>query len=123
MIVGLGTDIVDIDRFERAVKRWGDRFVGRILTASERSYCEAKVQSIPSMAVRFAAKEAMIKCLTPEHQPRFRWLDMQVVNTAEGKPTVVLSGALEEMLDRHDIHISLSHSHRSAVAVVILCEK
>ena len=120
MVRAIGTDIVDLDRFASAVNRWGDHFVGRILTAEEIAYCGRKASGIESMAARFAAKEAFIKCLSEEEYHHFRWHDVRVENAANGRPQLLLSGRLAEVLADRQIMLSLSHSRLSAVAVVIM---
>ena len=116
----VGIDIVDIARFEKIINRWGDRFLQRILTANERAYCQKKATKIQSMAVRFAAKEAFIKCLSEDLITSFGWQDMEVKNKKNGKPFVVLHGHVAKALDENNILISLSHTATSAVAIIIL---
>lgn len=120
MIEGLGIDVVDIDRFENCVERWGDHFLTKIFTPQEITYCRTKVNAIPSLAVRFAAKEALIKCLNDSESSLFRWHTVEVINTETGKPGILLSGPLKTLLLDRKITLSLTHSRRSAVAVVII---
>ncbi|MBN1543684.1 holo-ACP synthase [candidate division KSB1 bacterium] len=120
MELAIGADIVDIDRFAQAVQRWGDRFLRRVLTDQEIAYCRKKVRSAAeqSMAVRFAAKEALIKALSEEEQLLFRWRDVEIHNSDSGKPVVRLSGRLAEALVNRCILVTLSHSERTALAMV-----
>ncbi|MBN2000725.1 holo-ACP synthase [candidate division KSB1 bacterium] len=120
MFFSIGIDIVDIYRFKQIVDRWGERFIQRILTEQEIQYCRSKTNSIHSMAVRFAAKEAMIKSLPSSDQSGFKWLEMEVINAESGKPAVRTTGFLADKLRDKNILISLSHTDTSAVAVVIL---
>ncbi len=120
MVRAIGTDIVDLDRFASAVNRWGDHFLGRILTPDEIAYCRRKASGIESMAARFAAKEAFIKCLSEEEYSHFRWHDVRIENAGNGRPQLLLSGGLAEILPDLQILLTLSHSRLSAVAVVIL---
>ena len=120
MIAGLGIDVVDIDRFENCVERWGDHFLAKVFTPKEISYCRAKANAIPSLAVRFAAKEALIKCLKDSESGLFRWQAVEVINTETGKPIIRLSDPLKTVLLDRKITLSLTHSRRSAVAVVIM---
>jgi holo-[acyl-carrier protein] synthase len=120
MIQSIGIDIVDIARFQKVVERWGDRFTHRILTEKEIQYCQQKAFALESMAVRFAAKEALIKCLPSKMQIAFPWHDAEILGVNGGKPNVFLSGRLAQMLKDRQIMISLSHSDHSAVAVIIL---
>jgi len=123
VVCAVGVDIVDIDRFAAALRRWGQRFTQRILTEKEIAYCEAKANGIQSMAARFAAKEALLKCLPSEDQHGFQWIEMEVQNDQNGKPAVFLTGNLARLLLHKEIHISLSHTKTSALAVVILESK
>ena len=120
LIYAIGIDVVDIQRFQKMVERWGDRFSERILSQNELNYCRRKANVIPSMAARFAAKEAMIKCLPTDQNLIFRWHEMEVLNSKAGKPHVHLHGELLQFLHSKKIFISLSHSPNSAVAVIIV---
>lgn len=120
MIHSIGTDIVDIPRFRKAVERWGDRFSTKILTADELRYCRSKADAILSMAVRFAAKEAFIKCLNEEEYRHFTWQQVEVVSADTGKPSIRLKGELARLFQGHRIYISLSHSDQSAVALMVI---
>lgn len=124
MIVGLGTDIVEIQRIADAVERWGDHFLNRIFTAEERSYCmDSKKNPYPHLAARFAAKEAVIKALTPirlldEGAPNLT--DIEIKNDAVGRPHVRLHGSVQGILVDHELHISLSHEKHYATATAVL---
>lgn len=120
MVYAIGTDIVDLERFADAVNRWGDHFINRILTPEEIAYCRGKASGMESMAARFAAKEAFIKCLSEEEYRDFRWHHVRVTNAANGRPGFILSGALAETFSNHQILLTLSHSRLSAVAVVVI---
>ena len=120
MIQSTGLDIVDMARFARIVDRWGDKFLQRILTPGELLYCRQKHNALHSMAARFAAKEALIKCLSDHDQVGFSWHEMEIVNAPNGRPVVQLNGRLKQQLEGSRIHVSLTHSDNSAVAVIIL---
>ncbi|HNR67815.1 MAG TPA: holo-ACP synthase [bacterium] len=122
MDLAIGADIVDIDRFVEASNRWGDRFLRRLLTETEIAYCRKKVRGAAeaSMAVRFAAKEALIKALSESEQNEFRWHDVEIRNCASGKPVVYLKGRLAELLVDRVVSISLSHSQKCAIAMVCI---
>ncbi len=120
MIKAIGIDIVDLDRFGRAVERWGDHFLRRILTPEELAYCRRKAAGLDSMAVRFAAKEAFIKCLDEAAFRHFTWQDVRIENSIHGKPEIKLQGGLAAHFRDHKISVTLSHSRLSAVAVVVI---
>jgi holo-[acyl-carrier protein] synthase len=114
----LGVDIIEIQRIRQALSLWGDRFLRRIYTAKEiKLYCG----NIQSLAVRFAAKEAVFKALS---QPgRFlSWQNVEILSAEDGRPLLILSGeALKTAEERglKSLEISLSHSRENAVAVVM----
>ena len=123
MIVGLGVDVIELDRVRDVFERHGDRFTGRILTPGEREYCARRRDQVPSLAARFAAKEAALKGLGTGLTGGIRWQDVEVVRGRSGPPTIALHGrasaaASEKGVSR--VHLSLTHGRSVAVAVVVL---
>ena len=121
MIYGIGIDIVKIERMREASERWGRRFLERVFTESEISYCLEKKDPYLSFAVRFAAKEALIKAIGSEIPVSMR--EMEVVNFGGGKPEIKTSGRLREFFGEKGIafaHLSLSHEKEYGVACVVL---
>lgn len=121
MIVGIGCDIIEIERIARAIKR--ESFIQRVFTAKEAAYCQSRgQQAAASFAARFAAKEAVLKALgTGLREGSLQ--EIAVANDALGKPLVQLSGhfaSLSRQLGVKNIQISLSHSRDFAVAYVIM---
>lgn len=92
MILGIGTDLVDIRRIEQAIARHGDRFINRIYTEVERARAERKANRIDTYAKRFAAKEACAKALGTGFRNGVFFRDLGVVNLRSGKPTLRLTG-------------------------------
>jgi holo-[acyl-carrier protein] synthase len=122
MIVGIGTDIVQIDRIKHVVERQADRIVERILCPSELSIFEKKKRSISYLAKRFAAKEAASKALGTGIGP-ISWQDMEISNDGSGAPILLLKGAAKKrmtLIGAHQISISLSDELDYAVAFVVL---
>lgn len=123
MIVGLGTDIIDVERIKNAYARHGERFVARILTTAERAQCHDN-ELIPFLAKRFAAKEAFAKALGMGITGHMSWQAISILRAEKGKPTVVVHSAaliakLADMeIDR--IHVSVTDEKKNAVAFVIL---
>jgi holo-[acyl-carrier protein] synthase len=119
VIVAVGTDIIELERIRGVWAREGDRFLARIYTAPERAYCLAKADPLPSLAARFAAKEAFQKCWPRPHS----WQDVWVEHVGP-RPTLRYAEAVaREMLERGwRAHVSLSHTHLNAVATVVLEE-
>jgi holo-[acyl-carrier protein] synthase len=92
MILGIGSDLIDIRRIEKTIARHGDRFINRIFTDVERARAERKNQRIATYAKRFAAKEACSKALGTGLRAGVFWRDMGVVNRRSGQPTMQLTG-------------------------------
>jgi holo-[acyl-carrier protein] synthase len=92
MILGIGSDLIDIRRIERTVERHGERFLGRIFTPEERAKAERRAARIDTYAKRFAAKEACAKALGTGLRAGVFWRDMGVVNLPSGRPTMQLTG-------------------------------
>ena len=92
MILGIGTDLVDIRRIEQTIARHGDRFINRIYTEVERGRAERKANRVETYAKRFAAKEACAKALGTGFRNGVFFRDMGVVNLPSGKPTLRLTG-------------------------------
>jgi len=127
VIYGVGTDIVEVVRIEKALERFGERFAKRILCPPELTRFAKHVQKANYLAKRFAAKEAFTKALgTGIHAPA-NWHGVWVKNLPSGKPVLEFSSALQELLRKRKIsnhHLSLADERGMAVATVILeCEK
>ena len=124
MIVGVGIDLVEIDRVEHMIDSLGDRMYRRLFSESEANYIRNKPLPAQHAAVRLAAKEAAFKALAGnELARRITWRDVEVVSDSHGIPAIKLHGtahrrAREMGVTR--IHVSLTHSRDSAAAVVVL---
>ena len=92
MILGVGSDLIDVRRIERTIDRHGDRFIARIFTAAERAKAESRARRAETYAKRFAAKEACAKALGTGFRKGVFFRDMGVVNLPSGKPTLRLTG-------------------------------
>jgi holo-[acyl-carrier protein] synthase len=100
MILGVGNDIIDIRRIEKTIERYGDRFLARVFTDTERQKSDKRRARAASYAKRFAAKEACAKALGTGFRKGVFWRDMGVVNLRSGRPTMVLTGGAAEQLRR-----------------------
>ncbi len=115
----IGVDIVDIRRIRKSYECYGERFLHRVLTEREIGYCKQKKDMMPSVAARFAAKEAVSKAIGSGISRGFSWKSVEVVNDDHGRPSLrVLDKALG--ISDNDLRISLSHSGDYAVAFVLL---
>src|SRR5947208_17198412 len=92
MILGIGSDLIDVRRIERTVERHGERFLGRIFTATERATAERRAKRCETYAKRFAAKEACAKAPGTGLRAGVLWRDMGVVNLPSGRPTMTPTG-------------------------------
>jgi holo-[acyl-carrier protein] synthase len=92
MIIGIGSDLVDIRRIERVLGRHGERFLSRIFTEAERARAERRAKAVETYAKRFAAKEACSKALGTGMRVGVWWRDMGVINLPGGRPTMQLTG-------------------------------
>ncbi len=127
MIIGLGSDLIDIRRIENSLDRFGERFVNRCFTEIERKKSDARKQRAASYAKRFAAKEACAKALGTGIAKGVFWKDMGVVNLPGGKPTMALTGGAVERLramvpEGHEpvVHLTITDDFPLAQAFVII---
>lgn len=124
MIVGIGVDLVAIERIRQLVERHGERARRRLFTARELRECDERVDAAECLAARFAAKEAMLKALGTGKTPDARWTDIEVVRNDDGRPELVLSGRVRAQADQlgagSQPWVSLTHEAGLAGAVVVL---
>jgi len=127
MIIGLGSDLIDIRRVERSLERFGERFVSRIFTEIEQAKSDRRRNRAASYAKRFAAKEACAKALGTGISRGVFWRDMGVVNLAGGKPTMKLeNGAAKRLADllpagyEARIHLTITDDFPIAQAFVVI---
>ena len=121
-IVGLGLDLVQIDRIRDVAERRGQRFLERIFTAGERAYCERKAERFASYAGRFAVKEAAMKVLGTGWARGVRWVDLEVVRERGQAPSLVLHGVAGEIARAKGIariHVTITHDAGIAAAVAV----
>ena len=127
MIVGIGSDMIDIRRVERTLERFGARFTGRVFTEVERAKSDRRAKRAASYAKRFAAKEACSKALGTGLSGDIFWRDMGVVNLVGGKPTMRLTNGAGRRLASlvpagHEarVHLTITDDHPWAQAFVII---
>ena len=114
----VGVDIIEIERIEEAMARWGERFLDRIYTEAELAICRNRA---PALAVRFAGKEAVMKALSTGTKG-IGWREIEVLANADGKPLIRLHGRAQrkaEELGIAELAVSLSHSREFAIASVV----
>jgi len=123
MIIGIGIDLVEVDRIEKAVSKWADGFTRRVFTQGELDYCLRQKRPAMHLAARFGVKEAVMKAFGTGWSGGVRWTDVEVVRDESGKPSVVLDGRLKELAGSMGVSetlISFSHDKGLAVAQAII---
>lgn len=127
MILGIGSDLIDIRRIEQSIARFGERFLNRVFTPIERAKSDNRNKRIESYAKRFAAKEACSKALGTGFRKGVFMRDMGLVNKPGGQPTIALTGGAAARLAaitpagmRAEIHVSLTDEPPLAQAIVII---
>jgi holo-[acyl-carrier protein] synthase len=127
VIIGIGSDIVDIRRIDESINRFGDRFLKRIFTKTERERADKKLGRVATYAKRFAAKEACSKALGTGMNKGVNWQGMGVVNLPGGRPTMELSGGALKRLEsltpaghKAVIHLTITDEEPYAQAYVII---
>lgn len=123
MIIGTGMDLVSVARFDAFLRRRGEPGLRRLFTPSELEYCRGLARPTPSLAARFAAKEAFLKALGTGLAGGLRWTEVEVVRAPSGQPTLRLHGAAAASAGRSGasrFHLSISHTDELAGAFVLL---
>ena len=123
MVLGLGSDLIEIARIKASIDRFGDRFLQRVFSAGEIAYCQRKKNAAESFAARFAAKEAGAKALGTGISHGIAWPEIEVKREASGRPTLHWRGrALDRAtaLGVRRTSITLTHSRDMAMAVVVV---
>ncbi len=123
MIIGIGVDVIEIQRVREVMQRQKARFQNRVFTAAEQEYCNGHRDPAPHYAARFAAKEALFKALGTGWSGGIRWTDAEVTRFPGQAPSMVLHGRaalISSARGARTSYLTLSHSRDTAVAVVIL---
>lgn len=123
MILGVGIDLIEVDRVRASFERFGERFVNRILLPDEIAYCLQHKDPAPFLAARFAAKEAISKAFGTGIGSQLGWHDMEIRRKESGEPFVVLrdkGAALLRERGGQAVHLSISHTQRHAAVVAVL---
>ena len=121
MIIGIGVDIIEIDRVKNSVDKFGEQFLNKIFTKNELDYCLSKANKYQHLAARFVAKEAVSKALATGWNNEFNWKNVEIFNKPNGMPYVELKGNLKSFLsDDKNLKISMSHSRDYVVCFAII---
>ena len=122
MIAGVGIDSLPLARLRRALARSGDRFLRRVFTPAEQAYCRSRAHPEQSLAARFCAKEAVMKCLATGWAQGIGFAEIEVVRNDQGAVAVQLVGRAAELAHQRGIrrwHLSLTHTDDTASAIAI----
>ena len=123
MIIGIGTDIIEVKRIRDAIERFGDRFVNLIYTPLEIEYCSTKKNGAMHYAGRFAAKEAAFKAMSRGWGGEISWKEVQIHNEPSGAPRITFFGKaldLVQSLNMTRSYVSISHIEDLATAIVVI---
>ena len=122
MIVGIGTDIVEVERIQKMMSDHGDHFLERVFTAAEIAHCQPRREAAQHFAGRWAAKEAVMKALGTGFTPEVGWTDIEILTLPSGQPHVVMHGTARTYSESKGIGtilITLSHTKTYATATAI----
>ena len=123
MVLGMGSDLIEIGRIAESIERYGERFLQRVFTAGEIAFCERKLKhAAESFAARFAAKEAAAKALGTGISRGITWREIEVRREPGERPMLFLSGRASERAEAMGVrrmHLTLTHSRDLAMAVVL----
>lgn len=121
MVLGIGIDIIEIERIKKSIDQYGERFLNKIYTENEISYCLSKNNKYQHLAARFAAKEAVYKAFASGGKKDLRWKEIEILNEPSGIPLVKPVGKLKDFLsDDANLRISISHSDNYVTCVAII---
>lgn len=118
MILGVGTDIIEVKRIQRVIEKYQGKILKRLFTEAEQAYCYEHQNPYFRFAGRFAAKEAVVKALGTGFGV-ITWRDIEICNDEQGKPYLNLSPSVITLLGNMKVAISISHCHEYATAVAI----
>ncbi len=125
-IIGIGIDVIEVERIDEAVEEFGDRFLERIFTEGELSYCGSQRRPAIHYAARWAAKEAVSKAFGTGIGAELGWTDIEIVRRESGEPELVLHGRAKEFaveVGVREVKVSLTHAkHYAAANAVVLGE-
>ena len=118
-ILGIGNDIIEIERIRKSIENHGYRLLARLFTTKEQDYCLKYKDPIPHFAGRFSAKEAIVKALGTGFGEHASWLDIEILNDARGKPNVHFSTTVNQRLNHPRVLVSISHCQQYVTAMAI----
>lgn len=118
-VLGIGNDILEIERIRQSIEKQGQRFLDRLFTSKEQKYCLEQQDSAPRFAGRFSAKEAIVKALGVGFGEHISWLDIEILANGKGQPEVSFSEKVNNHFNHPKILLSISHCKLYVTAVAI----
>ena len=119
-IIGTGVDLVEVPRFNEAMKRWGPRLLNRLFAPAELDYSRSRKTAAQHLAVRFAAKEAVVKALGAPKGLGLEWHDLEISRAPGGQPKVLFHRSMRRW-HRLEVHLSMTHTAEHAIATAWVC--
>ncbi len=119
VVLGVGNDILEIERIREAYETHGDRFLQRLFTELEIAYCAKHADPVPHYAARFSAKESIVKAFGTGFGEQISWHDIEILNDEQGKPEVTFSNGLDTQFNHPEVLISISHCKHYVVTIAI----
>jgi holo-[acyl-carrier protein] synthase len=120
MIIAIGTDIAKVDRIQRVYETYGRRFLQKVYTEDEARFCLSRKHPAPALAARFAAKEAISKCLGTGFRRGVYPNLIEIMDNERSRPTVKLHGKAQEFGKDNIFHLSMSHEKEFVIAVAVM---
>lgn len=121
-VIGTGVDLVEVPRFQKVLKRQGQRFLSRIFTEGELRYARSRKTMVQHLAARFAAKEAVVKALGAPKGLGLEWKDLEIVRSSDGKPAALFHGSMSRW-KKCRVHLSLTHTEKHAIATALVTSR
>jgi holo-[acyl-carrier protein] synthase len=118
-ILGIGNDIIEIERIRKSIDEFGQKFISKLFTAKEQEYCLTYKDPVPRFAGRFCAKEAIVKALGSGFGELASWQDIEIENDHKGKPSVIFSETVNDHFKNPRVLLSISHCELYAIAIAI----
>jgi holo-[acyl-carrier protein] synthase len=122
-ILGVGVDVVDVPRMKKVLEQQGEYFLKKVFSDMEVTYCKTRKRPYIHFAARFAAKEAVAKAIRTGWSGVFHWRGIEVINDQSGAPHILLTGEVAKALEQCNVHLSLSHTESTVVALIVLESK
>lgn len=119
LIIGIGNDIIEIERIRKSIDTHGLRLLSKLFTTIEQDYCLKHKDPVPHFAGRFSAKEAVVKALGTGFGEHASWLDIEIINNPSGKPSVHFSTSMEKKVKGTTMLVSISHCQLYVTAFAI----